>query len=202
MSVALCDGERAGALADLRRSEVMRRIFRVAGCLLLGLACSSPALAQPALAPAAGPKLVLSQDSWDFGSVWHPESPSLTLTVKNEGAAELKISNVRTTCGCTLVESGRKEVPPGQSTELKIRYNTQGKQDRVSSSVIIESNDPARPKLTFHITGFVKRVIRRTPLGGLVIRTLDPSPGQTGTVRLETSGCIRRNQGSGARPRL
>ena len=159
----------------------MRRALRVFSLLMLGLVCSAAARGQSSDAP----KLVLSQEAWDFGPVWHPEAPTLTLTVRNEGAAELKITNIKPTCGCTSVEPGRTGVPPGETTELKIRYDTKGKQDRVSSSVIIESNDPARPRIEFRIAGFVKRAVRRIPLAGLSLRTLDPNPGQTTTVRLE-----------------
>jgi hypothetical protein len=165
----------------LSRIWIMKHVFGSFGGLALALACSSAVLGQ---APPA-PKLVLSREDWDFGAIWHPESPTLTLTVKNMGAAELKISGVRATCGCTQSDLGRKEVPPGESTEIKIRYNSEGKQDHVTSSVIIESNDPARPRIEFRISGIVKRAVRRDPLGGFVVRTLDPNAGQTATVRLE-----------------
>jgi hypothetical protein len=155
----------------------MKYVVWATGLLVLGLMCSGTALGQP--------KLVLSQEAWDFGEVWHPETPTLTLTLKNEGDAELKISEVKANCGCTHVTPGRKVVPPGETTEIKIVYDTQGKQDRVGSSVTIESNDPARPKVEFRISGFVKRAVRRIPVGGLEMRTLDASPGQTVTVRLE-----------------
>jgi hypothetical protein len=137
-----------------------------------------------AQSPAA-PRLTLSQDSWDFGAVWHPQGATLTLIVKNEGDAPLEISDVRTTCGCTLVETGRKSVPPGETTDIKVRYNSEGKQGHVESKVIISSNDPQRPTVEMKISGEVKRAVKRTPLGGFVIRTLDTEPGQTGTVRLE-----------------
>lgn len=159
----------------------MRGAVCVAGltCALLGFIGSARAQ------PAPAPRLVLSQDSWDFGAVWHPQSATLTLIVKNEGNADLQINDVRTTCGCTLVETGRKLVPPGESTEVKVRYNSEGKQGHVESKVIIDSNDPARPTVELKIAGEVKRAVNRTPLGGLVIRTLETTAGQTGTVRLE-----------------
>jgi len=134
---------------------------------------------------AATAKIALSQESWNFGEVWHPEGAALTLIVRNEGNAELRISDVRATCGCTLVEAGRKLIPPGESTEVKVRFNSEGKQDHIESKVIIESNDPVRPTVEMPIEGVVRRAVKRTPLGGLVIRTLDGSPGQAGSVRLE-----------------
>ncbi len=87
--------------------------------------------------------------------------------------------------GCTNTQPGRLLVPPGENTTVRVIYNTHGKQDGVTSKVIIRSNDPDRPEVHMPIEGFVKRVIKRTPLGGLVIRTTDGSPGQTSTVLLE-----------------
>ena len=133
----------------------------------------------------AAPRIALSQESWNFGEIWHPQGVNLTLIVTNEGNATLELKDVRTTCGCTLVEPGRKSVPPGETTDVKVRYNSEGKQGHQESKVIIDSNDPRRPTVEMNISGEVKRAVKRTPVGGLVIRTLDPAPGQTGTVRLE-----------------
>ena len=148
-------------------------------CVALGLSCGARAQT-----PAA-PRLVLSQDSWDFGEVWHPESPALALVVRNEGTADLKIESVQSSCGCTVAQPGRTLVPPGETTDIKVRFDTQGKQDRVTSKVTIISNDPVRPAVEFDVQGFVKRAIRRIPLGGLVVRSIETKPGLTGTARLE-----------------
>lgn len=158
----------------------MTHSFQTAILITIALACSSPSLGQT----AAGPKLELSQDAWNFGEVWHPESPTMTLIVKNNGDAELKLSNLKANCGCTQAEAARNQVPPGETAEIRIQFKTEGKQDQVAAIVTFETNDPARPKVEFRITGTVKRAVRREPPAGLVIRTLDPSPGQTATVQL------------------
>lgn len=150
-----------------------------------GLACGLLAAAAGRAQDAGGPRLVLSQDSWDFGAVWVEERPTLTLTVRNEGTAELRLTDVRSTCGCTVAQPTRRVVPPGESTDIQVTFDTTGKQGAVTSQVIVESNDARRPKVEFSIKGQVKRAVTRTPLGGLVIRSLDPRPGQTGVVRLE-----------------
>ena len=159
----------------------MKRSCRPLGMLCVALGVMASAVAQ--VAPA--PKLVLSQDSWNFGEVWHPQPATVALVVKNEGTADLKLGKVQTSCGCTLASPGRDVIPPGQSTEIRIRFDTEGKQGEVSSKVTIPSNDPTRPVVEFKVQGVVKRVITRTPLGGLVIRAIDTKPGLTGTVRLE-----------------
>lgn len=150
---------------------------------------SAPA-SQPTSAPASqpaapAPRIVLSQNAWDFGEVWHPLSPVLKLGVKNEGNADLLISRVKTTCGCTLASAGKSQLNPGESTEIRVEFETRGKQEKVTSKVLIDSNDSERPHIEFPVSGFVKRAVTREPLGGLVIRTLSTAPGQIGNLRLK-----------------
>ena len=157
------------------------------------------ALAAGAVARAA-PRIEFSQNEWSFGQVWQDDKAEFTLTVKNTGDEDLKIAEVRTTCGCTVAQPKRKVIPPGEFTTISVVYDTKGKQGDVSSKVIVASNDPrparelgndrrrAQPgEAVFRVKGHVKRAIVRNPLGGLVIKTLDGSPGQSGKVRLENN---------------
>lgn len=159
------------------------QMYRFTWLVVLLTCASLPGVALPQETKV--PKLVLSQEAWNFGEVWHPDSPTMTLIVRNEGNAELVLTNVTSTCGCTVVQPARDRIPAGENTEVTVRYNSEGKQDHVDSKVIIESNDPVRPKVEMRIDGVVRRAVKRTPLGGLTIRSLDPSAGQTGSIRLE-----------------
>jgi len=157
----------------------MRAMLIIVPMVLGGALCGAATQDNPQ------PKMVLSQESWDFGEVWHPESPKLTLVLRNEGNADLKINSVESTCGCTIVRAQRESIPPGDATNLHIRFDTKGKQREVESTIIINTNDPQRPTYYFRIKGFVKRVVNITPEGGLALRTLDGRPGQVMTARLE-----------------
>ncbi len=159
---------------------------------------AAPAAKPVGLAGTGAPKIVLEPTSWDFGQVWQEERQSLTLKVRNEGDASLVLSDVRTTCGCTVAQPERTTVPPGQMTTINVQYDTVGKQGDVSSKVILVSNDPRpgtelynddpnpkRGEAHFKIKGFIKRAILKEPLGGLAVRSLDTKPGQSGKVRLK-----------------
>src|SRR5256885_16199460 len=50
------------------------------------------------------PKLVLSQNEWDFGTKWYGEKCEGSVTLKNEGKADLTVVNVKTSCGCTVAK--------------------------------------------------------------------------------------------------
>ncbi len=154
-------------------------------CWLRLAIAAAAGLAGAAPVQAATPRLVLSQPSWHFGEVWHGEKPSLRLSLRNDGDAELVLSEVRSTCGCTVAQPDRMRIPPGESTTIPVVFDTSGKQGDVGSKVIIRSNDPARAEVEFDIKGHVKRTLFTTPIGGLVLRSLEQKPGVTGRCRLE-----------------
>ncbi len=131
------------------------------------------------------PQLLLSQDSWDFGQVWHPESVTLALVVRNAGTADLHLKDVRSTCGCTVAEPARKVVPPGESTEIQVRFDTLNKQKDVHSKVIIDSDDPQRPTVEFPIKGHVLRAILREPHGGLTLKAIESRIGLSASIQLK-----------------
>lgn len=89
-------------------------------------------------------------------------------------------------------QPGRLQLAPGESLTVPLVFDTNNKQGKVHSKVVINYYlDPqVRDKKTekeyrFQVEGFVKRMVTRDPPGGLIVRTLDPKAGTTGTVRLE-----------------
>ncbi|TWT42119.1 hypothetical protein RAS1_32480 [Phycisphaerae bacterium RAS1] len=136
--------------------------------------------------PAAGqPKLTLSAEEWNMGEVWYGHIEKFTLKVKNDGTAELKIHNVRPSCGCTAAAPAKTVLAPGEETTIGIDFDTKKKFGDASSSVEIMTNDPTRSLVSFKLKGFVKRAIKMTPIGGVVIRDTDPNGVHTARCRVE-----------------
>jgi hypothetical protein len=161
----------------LPKEVSMQRFLLVgplAGVILVtAVGAEAPPQTQAPVAPAGEPKITLSQEAWDFGSVRHLEKPELTISISNTGTAELEILKVGTSCGCTAAEPEKLNLLPGEATPLKITYNTRGKRGRTGADVTIESNDKITPKKVFHITGEVKRAVRIEPEYA-VFRLLSP----------------------------
>lgn len=145
--------------------------------LVLFAAGAGPAAAQQ-------PKIALSATKWDYGTVWHGELPRYTLIITNEGTAELRITRVMASCGCTAAEPEKYTLAPGEQTDVAITYNTHGKQGKQSATVTIFSNDPAAVESRFEIAGDVKRAISMEPIGGLVMRGTDPTAKYTAKMKL------------------
>jgi hypothetical protein len=149
----------------------------VATCLL---ALNGPADAQE----RPQPKLVLSQNSWDFGIVQHPRKAELLLGVTNEGTAELVITKVDSSCGCTATKIGKQVLQPRDTTQIKVVFDSKGKTGASTAKLTIKSNDPANPELTFMLNGFVRRSVQMDPAYGVGFRMLDPNENRTQTVKL------------------
>ena len=147
--------------------------------LIAGLTTTSLAQNQPA------PKIVLSKTEWKFGEIWHGESPTTTVDIRNEGNAPLRLTKVKACCGSSSNQPRRMVIPPGESETITLVFDSSNKQHTVKSKLVVRSNDPAKPEIRCNIEGYVKRPVERDPPGGVIIHSLETGPGLVGTVQLE-----------------
>jgi hypothetical protein len=93
------------------------------------------------------PKIVFQEDSHDFGKV--PRGPEIQYNFKftNKGNATLTIERVQTSCGCTGATVGeQKDYAKNESGEIKVNFNTQGRDGHQEKTIIVYSNDPENPQ--------------------------------------------------------
>ena len=65
---------------------------------------------------------------YDFGTVIDGEIIETSFSLKNVGKSALIITDAKTTCGCTVPTWPKnKPVMPGETTEIKVKFNTSGK---------------------------------------------------------------------------
>jgi hypothetical protein len=108
-----------------------------------------------AAAPPRAPRIAVEPSSFDFGGLRPGHRVHRAFVVKNFGTADLQITNVSTTCGCTAALLDRQTLRPGRSATLRVTFDTRDDRGRVSRSVLIESNDPVRPKLELKLEATV-----------------------------------------------
>jgi hypothetical protein len=101
------------------------------------------------------PKLVLQQNSYDFGDIKQGEVVSHDFVLSNSGGDLLTISNVTASCGCTAAAPEKKELAPGESTNLKVTFNSARRLGKQHKTVRVYSNDPQNPEMMLTITGVV-----------------------------------------------
>lgn len=65
---------------------------------------------------------------YDFGTVTDGAVIETSFSLTNTGKSALVITDAKTTCGCTVPTWPKnKPVMPGETTEIKVKFNTSGK---------------------------------------------------------------------------
>ena len=93
----------------------MKRFFHLSVLLLL-FACSSPVAHQDA-------QVLFTSEEHDFGSVPYKKATACRFEFSNPGKTVLLISDVRTSCGCTVAEWTKTPVKPGKSGTINVEYD-------------------------------------------------------------------------------
>ncbi|MEL6926599.1 MAG: DUF1573 domain-containing protein [Bacteroidota bacterium] len=101
-------------------------------------------------------RMEFAQEDFDFGTITEGEVVEHVYTFTNTGKVPLVISNARSTCGCTVPEKPDGPVAPGETGEIKVKFNTKGKVNKQEKPIIITAN--TYPKETrVYLRGFVER---------------------------------------------
>ena len=87
-------------------------------------------------------KIIFTEESYDFGRV--KEGPVLEYSFRftNAGDKPLVIEKVQTSCGCTgATIDGKTEFGKGEEGEIKITFNTQGREGPQEKHVTVFTNE-------------------------------------------------------------
>jgi mono/diheme cytochrome c family protein len=91
----------------------------------------------------------------DIGKVNTDSKAKAAFLIYNKGGTHLRISNVETSCGCTVAEVSKKVIAPGEFSRIGVTLDTSIKLGPVRKKITVFSNDPKRPKLDLFLTGDV-----------------------------------------------
>jgi len=126
--------------------------------LLLG-GCQSPQLVPFPIAceescRSEEPLIVFLSTEYDSGRVEMGSKNTGFFTFLNEGGKDLVITNISTSCGCTVIEAPNTILKPGQSSEITVTYvaDSLGKSRK---RILVFSNDPIRPKIELWVSAEV-----------------------------------------------
>jgi hypothetical protein len=79
---------------------------------------------QPAVTGEGGPKMVFEVETVDYGKIKEGAEPVRIFKFKNTGNEALVITSARGSCGCTVPSYSEKPIQPGETGEIKVRYDT------------------------------------------------------------------------------
>jgi len=75
-----------------------------------------------------------------FGEIIQGQKVKHTFKFKNTGVGDLIISDVQTSCGCTVPDYPKDPIPPGESGEIVVEFNSENKQGEISKTISIFAN--------------------------------------------------------------
>ncbi len=91
------------------------------------------------------PRILVSEEEWDFGKVTRGEKPTHIFMVKNGGEGDLIIGGLKESCACIEASISATLIQPGESAELKVTYDTTDYTGKDEKHLHIYSNDPQVP---------------------------------------------------------
>lgn len=101
-------------------------------------------------------KISFDKTTHDFGKIKEEiKSAVYSFEFTNTGDADLKLLNVRTSCGCTASEYTKAPVKPGEKGEIKVTYHTSHRPGSFRKSITVTVNNPDKPNTVLFIKGFV-----------------------------------------------
>lgn len=77
---------------------------------------------------------------FDFGTVSEGDIVETTFKVTNSGKTDLIITDAQVTCGCTVPVWPKAPIKPGQTEDIKVKFNTNGKANRQSKNITLITN--------------------------------------------------------------
>jgi len=90
----------------------------------------------------------------DFGTVDEGEVVTHVFKFTNVGEGPLVIQNARGSCGCTVPKYSDKPVKPGETGEITVNFNTNGRPNAQSKTVTLMANTEP-PQTTLKIKAMV-----------------------------------------------
>jgi uncharacterized cupredoxin-like copper-binding protein len=101
------------------------------------------------------PKATVQISEYDFGNVEQGKVVNYNFTLTNTGGDVLKIMDVRASCGCTAAKPEKSELNPGESTAIKVAFNSTGRLGQQQKYVYVVTNDPSNKEIRLKISGNV-----------------------------------------------
>ena len=86
------------------------------------------------------PVVEFENDLHDFGKLIQGEKATFNFRFTNTGKSDLVISNVQTTCGCTVPKFPKKAIKPGEGDVIKVTFDSSNRKGMQNKIVTVVSN--------------------------------------------------------------
>lgn len=130
----------------------MKKLFIALAFVFAGATTVS---AQEANENPNAPVISFEKTTHDFGTIEQNGNGTYAFVYTNEGKEPLQITNAKGSCGCTVPKWSRDPLPPGETAEIEVKYDTK-RVGPFNKSVTITSNASEATKV-IRIKGTVKK---------------------------------------------
>jgi hypothetical protein len=105
---------------------------------------------------AMAPTLQLDQLAYDYGRLKANTKAEKNFTISNTGKSKLIIKDIQSNCTCVSSSVDKMIIKPGESSSLKITFDTEGRKANQPKVVSIYSNDPRNPVQRIALSAYVE----------------------------------------------
>jgi len=92
-------------------------------------------------AQISGPKISSPSQVHNFGDIVEGTIVTHEFTIINEGDAELQLIKVSSSCGCTAAKPDKDKLQPGDSTNIKVTFNSKSRHGKQKKYIYVFTND-------------------------------------------------------------
>ena len=86
------------------------------------------------------PVISFEKDFHDFGKLISGEQVTYSFKFKNTGKTLLIISNVSTSCGCTVSAFPKQPIKPGEGATIDVSFDSEGRHGLQSKTITVFTN--------------------------------------------------------------
>ncbi|HEY9746153.1 MAG TPA: DUF1573 domain-containing protein [Oculatellaceae cyanobacterium] len=134
---------------------VITAIFAAIALLAGWYVLTTPGLKPVVVSIYEPPRIYAESRVVDIGSVETDSKVPATFLLYNKGGKHLRITDIETSCGCTLADISKRVIAPGDYAKMQVSLDTSIKLGKVRKQITVTSNDPERPKLELFLIGNV-----------------------------------------------
>jgi len=102
-------------------------------------------------AAVTGPQIQFKETSHDFGRIVQGQKAETEFEFTNTGDAELVITKVRSTCGCTAALASADKIKPGEKGSIKVSFNSAGRRGKNTKGIKVLTNVPGKETVDLEI---------------------------------------------------
>lgn len=121
-------------------------------------------LADTSLVSTGLPRIELETQAFEMGVIANDKMAHAEMKIYNRGTAPLRITGVKTSCGCTTGNMRNNVIPPGETGILEIQVDPAKIPGYFTTKTLtLSTNDPANPTLRIQVATHVEPEAVFTP---------------------------------------